>query len=387
VISAISLTGVTVGTMALIIVLSVFNGFEQLIVSLFNSFNPDLVITAEKGKTFHYSDFPSDEIRRVPGVFVLTEVVEESALLKYRDKQYIATIKGVSDEFESMTGLDTMLVDGEFNLEERGNPRMIMGAGVSYYLNASLNDRLNPITVFLPRRESSMTMSVEQAFSSKPIFPSAIFSIQQDFDTKYAVVPISFARNLLDYSDEVTAVELGVKPGFDIEEVKAGINNILGEGFLVKNRFEQQELLYKIMQTEKWAIFLILTFILIIATFNVISSLTMLILDKKKDIAILHSMGANGQLIKRIFRIEGTMISIGGAMLGLLLGGAVSLLQQEFGIISLGGGGGAFVVEAYPVQIKWVDFLLVFATVIFLGLLAAWYPVKQISARYLQQKL
>ncbi len=373
--------------MALIIVLSVFNGFEQLIVSLFNSFNPDLVITAEKGKTFHYSDFPSDEIRRVPGVFVLTEVVEESALLKYRDKQYIATIKGVSDEFESMTGLDTMLVDGEFNLEERGNPRMIMGAGVSYYLSASLNDRLNPITVFLPRRESSMTMSVEQAFSSKPIFPSAIFSIQQDFDTKYAVVPISFARNLLDYSDEVTAVELGVKPGFDIEEVKAGINNILGEGFLVKNRFEQQELLYKIMQTEKWAIFLILTFILIIATFNVISSLTMLILDKKKDIAILHSMGANGQLIKRIFRIEGTMISIGGAMLGLLLGGAVSLLQQEFGFISLGGGGGAFVVEAYPVQIKWVDFLLVFATVIFLGLLAAWYPVKQISARYLQQKL
>lgn len=386
-ISAISLAGVTVGTMALIIVLSVFNGFEQLIVSLFNSFNPDLVITVEKGKTFHYNDFPSDKIRSIPGVYVLTQVVEENALLKYRDKQYIATIKGVSDEFESMTGLDTMLIDGEFNLYERSHPRMVMGAGVSYYLGAGLKDMLNPITVYLPRREGKISMSVDQAFNSKTIFPSAIFSIQQDFDTKYAVVPISFARELLDYTDEVTAVELGVDTKFDVETVKSAIKKKLGEGFVVKNRFEQQELLYKIMQSEKWAIYLILTFILIIATFNVISSLTMLILDKKKDIAILHSMGATNQLIKRIFWFEGTMISIGGALLGLILGGLISLVQQEFGIIGLGSGGGTFVVDAYPVQIRISDFAIVFVTVIFLGLLAAWYPVKQISSKYLKQKL
>jgi len=172
-----------------------------------------------------------------------------------------------------------------------------------------------------------------------------------------------------------------------VEKIKKEIKDILGDVYVVKNRFEQQELLYKIMQSEKWAIFLILTFILIIATFNVISSLTMLILDKKKDIAILHSMGANNRLIKRIFLLEGTMISIGGAMLGLILGGLISLLQQEFGIISLGSGGGTFVVDAYPVQIKLADFAIVFATVIFLGLIAAWYPVKQISSKYLLQKL
>ncbi len=387
VISGISLLGVTVGTMALIIVLSVFNGFEQLIVSLFNSFNPDLVITTKKGKTFHFDDFPSSEIKSIPGVYVLTQVVEENALLKYRDKQYIATIKGVSDEFESMTGLDTMLIEGTFNLTERGHPRMIMGAGVSYYLGANPKDILNPITVYLPRREGKMSASVDQVFKSKPIFPSAIFSIQQDFDTKYAVIPIAFARDLLDYTDEVTAVELGVEPGFDVDKIKKSIKEVLGSNYVVKNRFEQQELLYKIMQSEKWAIFLILTFILIIATFNVISSLTMLILDKKKDIAILHSMGANNQLIKRIFLLEGTMISIGGAMLGLILGGLISLLQQEFGIISLGGGGGTFVVDAYPVQIQLLDFAIVFATVIILGLIAAWYPVKQISSKYLLQKL
>ena len=387
VISAISLTGVTVGTMALIIVLSVFNGFESLIVSLFNSFNPDLVITVKKGKTFHYSDFPASEIRQIPGVFVLTEVVEETALLKYRDKQYIATIKGVSSEFEEMTGLDTMLIDGEFNLMDRGKPQMIMGAGVSYYLGASLNDKLNPILVYVPKREGRIGIRAEQAFNTERIFPSAVFSIQQDFDTKYAVVPISFARSLLNYNDEVTAVELGVAQGYDAESIKPQVQEILGENFRVKNRFEQQELLYKVMQSEKWAIFLILTFILIIATFNVISSLTMLILDKKKDIAVLHSMGAGNRLIKRIFLFEGIMISIGGALLGLLLGGLISLLQQEFGLISLGGGTGTFVIDAYPVKTEIIDFAMVFITVIVLGLLAAWYPVRQISVKYLHQKL
>ncbi len=387
VISSISVAGVTVGTMALIIVMSVFNGFESLIVSLFNSFNPDLAITVKMGKTFHMKDFPSDEIRAVPGVLVLTEVVEESALLRYREKQYIATIKGVSKDFEQMSGLDTMLIDGHFALYEHGRPRMILGAGVAYYLNASLLDQLNPITVYVPRRQGNITMNVERAFNSRNIFPSAVFSIQQDFDTKYAVVPLAFARDLLDYSDEVTSVELGTDPAYDVDQIKSQIQDILGERFAVKNRFEQQALLYKVMHSEKWAIFLILTFILIIATFNVIGSLTMLILDKKKDIAVLHSMGASNRLIKRIFLFEGIMISIGGALLGLLLGGLISWLQQTYGLIGLGSGSGTFVVEAYPVQIRLGDFFVVFATVVGIGLLAAWYPVKQISRKYLHQKL
>ncbi len=387
IISGISVVGVTVGTMALVIVLSVFNGFESLIVSLFNSFNPALSISVKEGKTFHFDDFPADSIKNIPGVFVITQVIEENAMLKYRNKQFIATIKGVSPEFEAMSGLDTMLIDGNFSLKTQNQSHIILGAGVAYYLHASLSDPANPITVFVPRREGNIGMSLEKAFNSRSIFPSAIFSIQQDFDVKYAVVPIDFARELLDYDDEVTAIELGLTAGADNDKIQKEIRNILGEKYLVKNRFEQQVLLYKIMKSEKWAIFFILTFILIIATFNVIGSLTMLILDKKKDIAILHSMGAGKQLIKRIFLIEGVMISVGGAVTGLILGGLISLLQQKFGFIGLGNGTGTFVVDAYPVKIIFSDFILVFITVISIGLIAAWYPVNQLSKKHIDQKL
>jgi lipoprotein-releasing system permease protein len=385
VISGISVLGVTVGAMALIIVLSVFNGFETLIISLFNSFNPDLEITIKRGKTFSLDDLPIEEIRKMSGVYAITEVVEENALLKYRNNQYIATIKGVSDEISKTAGLDTMLIEGAFSLYENEMPRMIMGAGVAYYLNAGLRDLLNPITVYLPRREGTVGISLERAFNSRSIFPSAIFSIQQDFDTKYVIVPIAFARELLDYQDEVTSLELAVKQGFRVERIKQELQNLIGSDFEVNDRFEQQVMLYRIMKSEKWAIFFILTFILIIAAFNVISSLTMLILDKKDDIASLHSMGAGNTLIKRIFLFEGIMISIGGALLGLFFGGLISWAQQQFGFITLGSQAGAFVVSAYPVEIKWVDFFVVFFTVIAIGLLVAWYPVRQISRKHLMK--
>lgn len=373
--------------MALIIVLSVFNGFEGLITSLFNAFNPDFTITVAKGKTFHFDEFPEDDIKKIPGVFALTQVVEENALLKYRDKQYIATIKGVSSGFEQMSGIDTMLIDGKFALKESGMPRMIMGAGVAYYLGASLLDLLNPVTVYVPQREGNISSNPDQAFNSKNIFPSSVFSIQQEFDSKYVIVPVEFVRELLNYSDEVTSVEVGLEKGYSAEEVETSIRKVLGPDFRVKNRFEQEELLYKIMRSEKWAIFFILTFILIIATFNVISSLTMLILDKKKDIAVLHSMGASNRLIRHIFLIEGVLISVGGALAGLITGGIISWIQQNYGIISLGGGSGSFVVDAYPVKIILSDFLLVFATVVVIGFAAAWYPVRRISDQYLSQKL
>ncbi|NCC71824.1 MAG: ABC transporter permease [Sphingobacteriia bacterium] len=382
-ISGISVAGVTVGTMALIIVLSVFNGFESLIVSLFNSFNPDLIITVKKGKTFDLTTFPLSDIKKLPGVYAVTEVVEENALLKYRSNQYLATIKGVSQDYEKTSGLDTMLVEGSFNLYEYNQPRMIMGAGIAYYLNASLQDQLYPITIYLPRREGAVTMSLERAFNSKNLFPSAVFSIQQDFDSKYAIVPLDFVRELMNYKNEVTALELKISEGYHVEDIKTKIKSIVGTNFEVKNRFEQQALLYKVMKSEKWAIFFILTFILIIAAFNVISSLTMLILDKKQDIAILHSMGANNRLIKKIFLFEGMLISIGGAILGLVFGGLVSWIQQKFEIIRLGGESGAFVITAYPVELQIFDFLIVFFTVIVIGWIVAWYPVHQISKKYL----
>ncbi|HPX33909.1 MAG TPA: ABC transporter permease [Bacteroidales bacterium] len=381
-----SVGGVTVGAMALIIVLSVFNGFETLVISLFNSFNPDLEIKVKKGKTFSMSTFPAEEVIKLAGVKALTEVVEENALLKYRNNQFLATVKGVSDNIVNTSGLDTMLIEGRFTLHEMDQPRIILGAGVAYYLNASLNDLLYPITVYLPRREANIGASIEKAFNSENIFPSAVFSIQQDFDTKYTIVPIEFARELLDYEDEVTSIELSLNKSANVEKVKKEIIQLIGNDYEVRNRFEQQVLLYRIMKSEKWSIFLILSFILVIAAFNVISSLTMLILDKKDDVRTLHNLGATDQLIKRIFMLEGMMISIGGAVLGLILGGFISWLQQEFGLISLGDGSGSFVVDAYPVKLLAKDFLIVFLVVLAIGFLVAWYPVKQISKKYLSPK-
>ncbi|MCK4406646.1 MAG: ABC transporter permease [Bacteroidales bacterium] len=387
IISGISVIGITIGTMALIVVLSVFNGFEKLVISLFNTFNPDLVITVKEGKTFNSNEFPSEKVKNIPGVVYFTEVVEENALLKHKAKQHIVTIKGVSEDFEKMSRLDTMIIDGEFILKNEGRSFTVIGAGVAYYLGANPKDFTNPISVYIPKRTKSTSLNFENAFNNQLILPSGVFSVQQDFDINYIIVPLEFARELLEYNDEVTSIELGLEQDADTDEIQSEIQNILGEHFLVKNQFQQQELLYKIMKSEKLAIFLILSFILLIATFNVIGSLSMLILDKKKDIAVLSSMGANKKLIKRIFLIEGLLISVIGAILGLTFGGILCWLQQRFGIISLGPGDGSFVVDAYPVQTQILDFVYVFITVFLIGLAATLVPVKQISKKYLNQKL
>lgn len=378
IISMVSVAGVTLGTMALIIVLSVFNGFERLVVSLFNSFNPDMVITLHEGKTFPASDIPEQLLRELPGVLYLTEVLEENALMKYKDKQTIVTLKGVGEEYQRMTGVDTMMAEGRFLLQSGEKDFAVLGYGVAYYLNANLNDFLNPITIFVPSRDGAPGSPLEQAFSQEIIFPTGYFSIQQEFDVKYALLPIRFVRKLLNFSNEITSVEIKLTPGTDQKKVQRQLEAAVGKRFQVKNRFQQQEFLYNIMKSEKYAIFLILTFILLLATFNVVGSLSMLILDKKKDIAILQSMGATMKLIKRIFMTEGMMISFIGAVSGMILGGVICWIQQTYGIIRMGGPDSTFVVSAYPVQMQPLDFLLVFVTVMLIGYLAAWYPVHNI---------
>ncbi len=373
--------------MALIVVLSVFNGFENLVISLFNSFNPDLVIEVNEGKTFNVNEFPVDSINRIPGVLYLSEVVEENALMKNRDKQHLITIKGVGDTYREMTGIDSAVFAGEFLLEQGRKDFAVIGAGVAYFLDVNIYDQSEVLSVYVPNRFASPGLSFQDAFNQSLIIPSGVFSIQQDIDESYVIVPMDFARELLDYTGEVTAIELGTDASYDTEVLQKLVQNIAGPGFTVKNRFQQQELLYQIMRSEKWIVFLILTFILIIATFNVIGSLTMLILDKKKDIAILHSMGANNKTIKRIFLLEGLMISFIGGFGGLLLGGIVCWMQQTFGIISLGPADGSFVIEHYPVHMLAQDFAAVFITVIVIGFVAAWFPVRQISRKYLRQKL
>ena len=378
IISWISLVGVAIGSMALIVVLSVFNGFERLVVSLFNTFNPDLLITAKSGKTFDIHSLPMEELRKIPGVISITEVIEENALMKYRDRQYIVTLKGVSDDYMLGRHLDSLIVEGHAIIRDGKTNFAIPGYSIAYYLGLSLSDVTNPINVYVPRRASLGFADPASAFNTGRIFPSGYFSVQQDFDSKYVIVPLRFAQQLLEYDTQRTGVEILLNPDMSLDLAKQTVVRLTGGRFTVKNRLEQQELLYKIMKSEKWAIFLILTFILLIATFNVIGSLSMLIIDKKKDVGVFLSMGADLKTIKRIFRYEGMMISTGGAIAGLILGAGVCFLQQYFGLIKLGTGDN-FVVNTYPVHMALIDFLLVFGTVLGIGYLASWYPVRGIS--------
>ncbi|OQX76526.1 MAG: hypothetical protein B6D61_08670 [Bacteroidetes bacterium 4484_249] len=387
IISLVSVVGVTIGTLALIVVLSVFNGFEDLVKSLFNTFNPDLQITVKEGKTFDAHQVSRDKISQIPGVVSFTEVVEENALLKYNSEQYIVTLKGVSDDYLHNNPLDTMLFDGDFILKNGNIDLTIMGYLVAYNLGIKINDYSNPVYAYVPRRTKKGLTTLDQSFNSGALVPSAVFSVQQEIDTKYVIVPIDFTRKLLEYENEVTAIEIRLQPETDTDDIQDQIQNIIGEQFIVKTRFQQQELLYKIMRSEKWAIFFILTFIIIIATFNVVGSLYMLILDKRKDIAILFSMGANEKKIKRIFLAEGLMITLTGALTGLFIGYILCVIQINFGLIKLGSDADAFIIPYYPVKIMLMDFVAVFGIVSVIGLAAAWYPVKQISNKYLQHRI
>jgi len=379
IISGISVVGVAIAAMALIIVLSVFNGFDRLVVSLFSTFNPSIQITPSRGKTFVLDSIPLDRLRIIPGVLHVAEVIEEDALMKYKDNQTIVTIKGVSESYPAMSGLDTMMVEGNFLLQDEDKDYAVLGYGVAGALNANIQDYLNPISVYVPRRDANFTGGFENAFNSEIIFPSGFFQIQWEYDVKYAILPLRFVKKLLDYGDERTAIEIDLAKDADHRAAQKKIESLLGKKFIVKNRYQQQEILYKIMVSEKNYIYMILTLILIIATFNVIGTLSMLILDKKKDIAVLQSMGAGQRLIRRIFLLEGVLISFIGALLGLSLGALVCWLQIRFGLIRLGSADSSFVVSAYPVSMQLTDFIVVFLTVLVIGFLAAWYPVYNIK--------
>ncbi|MFP4060966.1 MAG: FtsX-like permease family protein [Bacteroidales bacterium] len=384
IISNIAMVGVTVGTMALIVVLSVFNGFEGLVKSLYNSFDPDLKITPVQGKTFIPRGDSFGKALSLPGIAYSSEVIEDNALIRYDEKQYIATIKGVDNNFVHVSGVDSMIHEGEFNLYKGNKHQAVIGQGVAYFLSVGLNF-VSPLVMYVPRR-TERVLDPKTAFNREYIFPSGIFRIEQEYDSRYVLVPLEFSRTLFGYANgEVSAIEISLYSGTSSETIQEKLRNILGPSFEVKNRFQQKELFYKIMKSEKWAIFFILSFILIVASFNIIGSLTMLIIDKKKDIASLRSLGSDINMIRRIFLFEGLLITISGTVMGLLLGGLISWLQMEFGFIRLQGSG-SFVVEAYPVQMKLTDFILVFFTVIFIGFIASWYPIRFISRKYFMDR-
>jgi lipoprotein-releasing system permease protein len=282
-----------------------------------------------------------------------------------------------------------MMSDGKFKLQEGDQDFAVLGNGVAYYISANLDDFMNPISLYVPRRNADFTGGFENAFNTDIVFPAGFFSVQQDFDSKYIILPLRFVKKLLEYDHEITGVDIWLASDTDPDKIQAAVTKRLGDGFKVKNRFQQQETLYKIMRSEKWAIFLILAFILFIATFNVIGSLSMLILDKKHDIAVLQCLGTNQNTIKKIFFTEGMMISFLGAVSGLVLGGVICKLQQIFGFVTLGSPGSTFVVSTYPVSMHLLDFIFVFITVTVIGLLATWYPVyniRKIDTHVLNQR-
>ena len=380
IISGISASGVAIGTMALVCVLSVFNGFESLISDMFSAFDPDLKITLSQGKTFDMNSPELGQVRKLKSVAYFTEVIEENVLLQFKDKQMPATLKGVSDDFQKMTRIDSIMYDGKFMFYDGAFQRAVPGVGVASILGLGAQF-IDPLLIYAPRRSSKINLlRPENSFNKVSAFVSGVFAVQQlQYDDHYVLVSIDLARDLFEYEKtKVTAIELKLAGGADKDAVQSQIKNILGEKYQVKNRYEQQESFFKIMLIEKWITYLILCFILLIASFNIIGSLSMLIIDKKADIETLRNLGANNQLIKRIFLFEGWMISAVGALVGIGLGGMLCLLQEHFGFLKLGNG---YVVDAYPVVTDFMDMILVFVTVLVMGFLAAYYPVRYIQTK------
>jgi lipoprotein-releasing system permease protein len=381
VISSISVAGVTVGTMALIIVLSVFNGLETLVHSIFNTFDPDLKITPAAGKTFIPDSSSLSLLSNVNGIACYSLCLEENALLKYDEKQYIATIKGVDENYAQVTGIDSSMWDGEFILKsEQGRSYAIPGIGIANYLGMRVNF-ISPLNIYVPKRSGSTDLNPEDAFVRNFIFPSGIYQVEQEYDSKYVFIPIDFARELLQFDSEVTSLEIKFKDESRESAIQKDVTRIFGNGFIVRNKYQQQEIFYKVMKSERLAIFFILTLILIIASFSIIGSLTMLIIEKERDIEILRSLGADNNLIRKIFIFEGWLISIIGALAGIVLGFAICWIQKTFGIVRLQSD--SLIMDAYPVVMKVKDFIIVPVTVLLIGYWAAWYPVRFLTKRYL----
>jgi lipoprotein-releasing system permease protein len=360
IISGISMLGVLIGSAALIIILSVFNGFEKVILSLYSNFTPEIKIETRLGKTFDPNTPYFNALHKDARIFSYTEVLEEKVLVRYGDKPFLGTIKGVSDDFLKNKRLDSTVQIGSFTLKSGGRDFAVIGTTIQANLGINVHDNLTPMEIFSPRRGVVNSANPLNEFVVRSINASGVFAIQQEFDD-FLVTPIEFARDLLDQPKEISSIELTYKSGTNLTSVQNKIKDEIGDKFTVKNRKEQNTELYKTLNYERWSIFMILTFVLIIAIFNIIGSLTMLVIDKRQDIAILSSLGANKQTIQGIFFFEGMMISLIGCVAGIVLGLAFCLVQQHFGLIKMGAQ--MSVIDAYPVDLDIADFGLVFLTV------------------------
>ncbi len=384
VISLISVIGVAVATMALVVVLSVFNGFHDLVASFFTNFDPQLKVVPVMGKTVAADDPVLTEIRRMPEVQVATETLEEQALAVYNGRQAMVTLKGVDENFDSLTHITEILYgDGHYDLHTANLEYGIPGIRLAQTLGtgAQWDGYLH---IYAPQRRGQLDLSrPEDGFVVDSLLsPGVVFAVNQSkYDKSYMLTSIGFARNLFAQQGRLSALELRLKPGSDLEGVKHKMQQVAGEKFRVEDRFEQQHDTFKIMQVEKLMAYLFLTFIIVVACFNIIGSLSMLIIDKRDDVVTLRNLGATDKQITRVFLFEGRMISAIGALAGIIIGLILCGLQQQFGFVHMGGADGSYVVNAYPVSVHYQDVLLIFITVIAAGWLAVWYPVRAMSRR------
>ena len=388
VISGVSVCGVALATLAMVCTLSVFNGFQDLVATMFTAFDPEIKITAANGKVFDSQDERIQLLRDLPEIEIFSESLEDNAMVQYKGRQAMVVIKGIEDNFNQLTAIDSILYGrGEWILRDEVVDYAVPGIELVSVLGTGIRF-LDPLEVYAPKRGAKINVAnPSTSFESSYLHSSGlVFAVnQQKYDASYILTSLSFARDLFQYDTEVSSIELRIAADADAKEVKKDIKRMLGNDFLVQDRYEQQADTYRIMEVEKLISYVFLSFILLIACFNVIGSLSMLIIDKRNDVATLRNLGADDQLVSRVFLFEGYMITFFGALIGIGLGLLLCLIQQEFGIISLGSGAsaGAFVVDAYPVSVYAIDVILVLITVLVTGFLSVFFPVRYLTRRLL----
>lgn len=387
IISGISVCGVALATLALVCTLSVFNGFHDLISGFFTHFDPDLKVEAVKGKTFSLDSATLACLRDLPEVEVVSLTLEDNAMAKYKGQQTMVTIKGVDDDFQSLTDIEEILYGNpEFKLYDAVADYGVLGIQLMYTLGTGF-DPYDPVEVYAPRRGAKVNLSNPMAsFRRQPLYLAGnVLNINDArYASSYIVTSLDYARRLFDYDTEVSAVEIRLSAKANTAKVKQSIAAILGDDYTVKNRYEQQAATFKVVEIEKFVTYLFLCFILMVACFNIISSVSMLILDKQANADTLRSLGATDSFVARIFIYEGNLIALLGAVVGLVLGVVLCLLQQEFGLIGLGGDG-QFVVDSYPVRVKFTDLLLVLVSVVAVSAISVWMPIKVLNKYFLKR--
>ncbi len=369
IITGIAVFGIAVGAAALLLVLSVFNGFEDLITGMYNSFNPDLKILPAQGKTFTADSTLLNRVRAVPGVAYVSCTLEEVAFFEYKSSQDFGTLKGVDSNYIKVSRVDSTVREGSYILEKDGATFAVLGLGMRNKLNVNVDDVFSLLAVYMPKRQE--TAMLEQQFRKRLMYPSGTFVIQQEFDNKYVITTLQAARELLGYEEEVSALELKIVPGFGVSSVQHAVQNLLGTAYTVKNRFQQEETFMRLMQVEKWLSFAIVSLMMLMVSFNLIGALWMIVLEKQPDIAILKSMGATDRMVRNVFLLEGLFLCLIGVGVGVAIAVAVYVVQKTWGIVSIPGN---LVIDSYPISMRFGDLPIVAATVLAIGILASLPP-------------